>query len=96
MAKALAFLLVVASLVPSDELYQRLEHRLSPVSSLAFFSEHVRSVPATASSLLAEIFQSRSLEVAGVRINLNYAVNPSDRVQERRFFSEMLGEERTY
>ena len=97
LAVAIAFLLVAASLVPSEEMYQRLEHRLSYVVPIGQLTEHIRSGPATASSLLLEIMRKRdSLEVAGVQINLSYAVNPSDRVQEHSFMSQTLGQERTY
>ena len=89
-------LLVVASLVPSDEAYYRVEYFLSYVSPLGPASQHVRSVPATASSLLLEIFQGRSLEVEGVRINFDYAVNPTEHVEEGKFPSRTLGGERTY
>ena len=40
------------------------------------------------SSIILEAFQS---QVEGVEVNLDYAVNPTG-----RFYSEVLGEDRTY
>ena len=93
---AVIFLLVAVSLVPSDEAYYRAEQLLSYLGPLGPASQHVRSVPATANSLLMEPFQGNSLEVEGVRINLRYADNPTEQVEEVRFFSQVLGEDRTY
>lgn len=91
-----AFLLVVLSLVPSDPVYFRVENLLSHIGPLGAASRHVRSAPSTASSIILESFQGHSLEVEGVSIDLDYAVNPTEHVEQRKFTSEVLGEDRTY
>ena len=95
-AAAAAVLLVALSVVPSDEAYYRIEWLLSETARLGSASQQVRSVPATAVSLILEIFHGRYLEVEGVEINLKYAVNPTEQVEEASFTSRALGEERSY
>ena len=95
-ATAIAILLVAASLVPSDQLYYRIEYLLSGIGPLGSASQHIRSVPSTATSLIFEPFQGHSLEAAGVKIDLNNAVNPTQNVEKGRFRSVALGESRTY
>ena len=46
--------------------------------------------------MILEVFQGSSLEVEGVRVNLDYAVNPAQYVKEGQFFSPSLGEDRSY
>ena len=96
MAAAAAVLLVSLSLVPSDEAYYRIEYLLAETIRLGSASQQVRSVPATAVSLILESFHGRYLEVEGVEINFNYAVNPTEHVEEATFTSRALGEERSY
>ena len=90
------FLLVALSLVPSDEGYYRTEYLLSHLGPLGSASQHVRSVPATASSILMESFRDRRVQVEGMRIDLGQAVNATEHVEEGSFHSQALGEERTY
>ncbi len=91
-----AFLLVAVSLVPSEEAYYRTEHLLHRVGPLGSASQHLRSVPATASSLVFEPFQRRFVEVEGIEIDLGQAVNPTPNVKQAQFLSEALGEHRSY
>ena len=84
------------SLVPGEEVYYRLERLLSYAGPLGSGSQHLRSFPSTTGSILAEAFQGHKLEVEGVSVNLNHAVNPSEYVEDVRFTSRVLGEERTY
>ena len=93
---AAAYLLIVASLVPGDQAYYTLSVLLSYAEPAASASAQVRSVPSTAGSILLEAFQSPHLEVEGVSIDLNQAVRPSENVEEGKFHSRVLGEERTY
>ena len=95
-AAAAAFLLVAASLVPGDGAYSRVERLLSYLGPPAPASAQIRSVPSTAGSILFEFFQSRNLEVEGVSIDLDQSVRPSAQVEERRFASTALGEDRSY
>ena len=89
-------ILLGLSLVPSDVAYSQVERALSMVEPVGSASQQLRTIPSTASSIILEAFQSRALDVEGVEINLDYAVNPTERVEERRFYSEVLGEDRTY
>ena len=91
-----AFLLVAVSLVPSEEAYYRAETLFHGAGPLGSASQHLRSVPATASSLVFEAFQRRLVEVAGVEIDLDQAVNPTPNVIQVQFLSESLGEDRTF
>ena len=91
-----AFLLVALSLVPVDEAYYRVEYLLSRVGPLGSASQHVRSVPSTASSILMEFFTDRRVEVEGVKIDLGQSVNATEHVQNGSFHSMTLGEERSY
>ena len=95
-AYAVLLVFVVLSFVPSNEAYYRIERILTYANPLGSASQHVRSIPATASSLFYEIIQNRSLEVEGVNVNFKYAVNPSAEVQERKFESRVLNQERFY
>ena len=97
--KALAtglLLLMVLSFVPFDAAYARVEGLLSRVGPLGSASHLIRSIPSTARSIMLEVFQGHTLDVEGVHINLDYAVNPTDRVERRAFLSDALAEERTY
>ena len=96
LSTAFAVLLILVSLVPGEDTYYRIERGLSHIGPLGDASQHIRSVPATAISVLMEAFQGRTLEVEGVTINLKFAVNPTESVHRRVFASETLGEERTY
>ena len=89
-------ILLGLSFVPSDMAYSQVERALSMAEPVGSASQHLRTIPSTASSIILEAFQSRALEVEGVEVNLDYAVNPTERVEERRFYSEVLGEDRTY
>ncbi len=93
---ALLLVILAASLVPSDEAYYRIERALSHIGPLGSASQHLRSVPATTASLIYEMTQSRSLLVEGVSINLNFAVNASERVEAGSLTSAILGQERSY
>ena len=96
-AAAVALMILLGlSLVPSDVAYSQVERALSIVEPVGSASQQLRTIPSTASSIILEAFQSRALNVEGVEINLDYAVNPTERVEERRFYSEALGEDRTY
>ena len=55
--------LVTLSLVPSDEAYYPVEDVTSHLGPLGSASQHVRSVPSTASSILMEVFADRRVEV---------------------------------
>ena len=96
MAIRAAFVLVAISLVPNDEAYYQTESLLANIEPLASASRHMRSVPSTATSILLEPFQDRTLEVEGVTVNLNYAVNPTELIEDIRFTSRVLGEDRDY
>ena len=96
MATWAALALVAVSLVPNDGAYYRAERLLANVEPLASASRHIRSVPSTASSILLEPLQDRTLEVEGVNVNLNYAVNPTEFVEDIRLTSQVLGEDRDY
>ena len=89
-------LVAVLSLVPGDGAYYRVERILSKLPPLGAASQQLRSIPATAASLMTEPFQDRTLQVEGVKINLEYAVNPLPNVMEQKFDSQVLDEERTY
>ena len=91
-----ALVLVAVSLVPTDEAYHKAESLLANIEPLASASRHLRSIPSTASSILLEPFQDRTLEVEGVNVNLNYAVNATELVEDVRFTSQVLGEDRDY
>ena len=95
-AAASLILLAVVSLVPSDEAYYRAEYHLSRIGPLGSASQHLRSIPATLSSIILEFFQGHSLEVEGVKIDVTHAVNPTQYVEEGHFPSRELGEDRTY
>ena len=84
------------SLVPSDAAYAKIERTLSIAAPLGAASRHLRTIPSTASSIILEGVQDRGLEVEGVDVNLNYAVHPGERVEEHTFYSNVLGEDRTY
>ena len=88
--------LMAVSLVPGDEAYYQAERLLADIEPLASASRHIRSAPSTASSILMEPFQDRTLEVEGLHINLDYAVNPTVLVEDIRFTSQVLGENRGY
>ena len=88
--------LLGVSLIPNDAAYASLERALSIAAPLGAASRHVRTIPSTASSIILEGVQDRGLEIEGVDVNLNYAVHPSDRVEEHSFYSSVLGEDRTY
>ena len=96
LAAAFSLLLILVALIPSREIYYRAESLLSHFGPLGSTSQHIRGVPSTAFSIVMEAFQDRSLEIEGVPINLDYAVNPSEYVEEHKFSSQVLGEERTY
>ena len=91
-----ATLLVAVSLVPSDEVYYEAERLLSHAGSLGRASQHIRSAPATLGSIILESFQGHSLEVEGVSIDLDRAVNPTDHVKKGSFPSKSLGDEKSY
>jgi enterochelin esterase-like enzyme len=95
-AVGFVFLFVAASFVPSDRAYYEAEYILSYFGPLGSASQHLRSVPDTLSSIMSEGFQSRLLNVEGLEVNLDYAVNSTERIHEGRFMSRILGEERTY
>ena len=95
-AALLVLLSVTVSLVPSDEAYYRVERILSHISPLGSGSQHLRSVPGTITSIVLEYFQGGSLEVEGVDIDLEHAVNPTSNVRRGSFASRVLGENRTY
>ncbi len=95
-AAAALMILLGLSFVPNDVAYSEMERALSMIGPVGSASQHLRTIPSTASSIILEAFQNRALDVEGVEVILDYAVNPTERVEERRFYSEVLGEDRTY
>jgi enterochelin esterase-like enzyme len=94
-AHALA-LYVILCFVPNDDVYYHFERLVSHFGPLGSISQHIRSSPSTAISIMMESSQKRFIEVEQVEISLGYAVNPTAQVENVRHYSDVLGEERSY
>jgi enterochelin esterase-like enzyme len=95
-ATVFVLLITALSLLPGDGAYYHIESFLSSIGPLGVASQHIRSIPYTAASLVMESFRSRVLEVEGVNIDLMHAVNPTHSVEKESFFSQALNEDRSY